>query len=132
MFVFSINERTSGLYIATLADETGTPIVGSVIETATMSLFEANGGAIVNSWNVKDMLTSGVWTFYNALQSIVINGVTKTYNMAWLMASADAQIIANAVAVEPHIAEIKLTWGSGLKVCTHRFELDVVNFATIT
>lgn len=131
IFAAPLNEKTSARYLATLSDETGAPVAGSTLQTATLSLFESNGHAVVNGWQAKNILNTNGWTFYETLQSVVIDGQTVTYNVAWQMTPADATIINDALKTEPHIAEVQLTWGSG-KGLTHQFRLNVANLVTIT
>lgn len=132
MFVEPINERTSGRYLATLVDETGALVPGSALQSATLSLFATLTGAIVNGWTAKNILNANGWTFYESLQTTIVDGQTFTYNVAWVITPADGQVIDPALATEGHTAEVQVMWSAGAKGATHRFKLNVANLRTIT
>lgn len=132
LFTKALDEHTSGLYVATLADQDGALVGAAALETATLSLFAITSGAIINGRNAVNVLDpANGWTFYNTLQSIVIDGQTVTYNVAWQMTPADASIVDPSLATEGHMAEVRFTWGGGIKGKTHRFKLNVANFRTL-
>jgi hypothetical protein len=133
IFTKAINERTSGRYVATLVDQDGALVGASALSTARFSLFASVSHSIVNGRNNVDMLDpANGWTFYDSLQSAVIDGQTVTFNMAWNMAPADASILDDTLATEGHVAELQFTWAAGAKGKTHRFKLNVANFVTIS
>lgn len=119
MFVQAINELTSASYTTTLKDETGAVIPAASLTALTLSLYEANGGATVNSRSNQNVLNA--------------NNVTVDSNglLTWAIQPADTAIIDGTKAVEPHIAVFRATWASGAKSCVHQFELDVTNIQTV-
>lgn len=128
-----INKRTSGLYVGTFRDELLALVDPAILTTATLSLFALQNGvpAYVNGWHAKDIKNVNGWTFYNTLQSIIVNGKTVTYNVAWEIAPADGQVLEPALRIEPHIAEVQLTWSGGTRGVTHAFTLPVNNMYSI-
>lgn len=133
LFTKALNERTSGRYVATLTDQDGALVGGATLEVATLSLFAVASGAIINGRNAVNILDpANGWTFYNTLQSTVIDGQTVTYNVGWQMTPADAAIIDDSLATEGHMAELRFVWGGGARAKTHRFKLNVANLRTIS
>lgn len=132
LFTKALNELTSGRYVATLVDQDGALVGASSLDAATFSIIAAKTGAIVNGRDQVDMLDpANGWTFYDTLQSMVIDGQTWTYNVAWQSAPADASILDDSLATEVHVVELRLRWQSGARGATHRFKLNVANLRTV-
>lgn len=110
-----INERSSARYTATLTDETGAPIDGTALDTATLTLYDKLTGTAINSrtaQNVKN--TNGV--------SISAQGA-----LVWVLTPADNAILGSG-AIEEHVALFQVTWGGGsAKACPHAVTILVRN-----
>jgi len=112
-----INERTSARYTATLTDETGAAIDGTALDAATLTLYDAATGTVINSRSAQDVKNT--------------NGVTISAagELVWVLAPADNAILGVA-ALETHVAFFLFTWGgAGSKACPHEVAIQVRNLA---
>jgi hypothetical protein len=115
-----INERTSARYTATLTDETGAPIDGTALDTATLTLYDVATEAVINSRSAQNVKNT--------------NGVTISAlgALVWVLSPADNAIVGTG-AIENHVALFTFTWGgTGAKACTHDVTIRVRNLAFVT
>jgi hypothetical protein len=114
-------EQTSGQYRATITDEAGATLPGSLLLTLTLTLYALDAAhTIVNSRDAQNVLNT--------------NGVTATdaatENLTWTIAPADNVILNDALAYEKHVARFDYTWGAGY-IGRHEIVLSVRNLVRV-
>lgn len=119
MFVKQMNERTSGVYTATIVDAAQQPVPGSNLEQLTLTLYDLVTKAVINSRNAQNVLNT--------------NGVTVDGNglLTWTIAPADNPIITAGKLLEAHRAVFHGTWASGSREYTYQMEIQVTNLYSI-
>jgi hypothetical protein len=118
-----MNEQTSGIYTATLKDETGATVAGSVLSTLVMWLYEKSTKTIVN----------GRGTIGGAGQNVLgVNGVTVNESglLIWTVQPEDTVIVKPTSEFETHVATFNATWGTDKSV-THEVEITVANLRAL-
>jgi hypothetical protein len=107
---FSVNERTSPDYYATLVDPTGALVPGSLLTTLTLTLYDVVSGSVLNSRNAQNVLNLNDVTVYNTAQSVTLSGGTVvSFNLWWAMRAAD-NVILGTRELERHVALFTATW----------------------
>lgn len=116
---FDMLEETSGEYTATLTDESGDAINGTVLSTLTLTLYNQDTAlTIINSRNDQNVLnTNGV--------TIDVNGL-----LTWTIAPDDNEILNTTLTAERHTAQFNWTWGAG-KIGRHEIVLVVKNLNVV-
>jgi hypothetical protein len=118
VYLGTINESTTGLYTATMYDETGAVINGTAMTTLTLTLYDKRTGAVINSRSSQNVLnTNGVV-------------VTETGGLTWTIAKEDTVMVGLAER-ERHVGLFTGTWASGVKKFTHQVEMDVINLVKV-
>lgn len=139
MFQLETNQESTDVYYATMRDEARQLVPGSALVSLELWLYDLKSGAIINGRGEiggpgQDVLgvgtpTGGV-TVYNALQSVVIEGVTKRFNLRWQVSAAD-NVIASARtkldALEEHRAVFRARCATGSPELTHSIAIFVKN-----
>lgn len=124
----TLNEGTSALYLATLKDETGAVLNGTALDSLTLTVHDTKTLQIVNSRNAQDVLNKNGVAVYATLQSLIIDGVTKTYNLSWTISPLDNVMLGSA-KTENRTALFVAKWASGAKACTHKLTWTITNLA---
>lgn len=127
---FSINEKTSGVYYATLVDESGALVGPTVLSALTLTLYDKVTGSIINSRNAQNVKNANNVTVFDTLQ-MAADGVT-TFNLAWALQPLDGPIVTDSNAVETHIALFQATWAAGAKALKFEVQLLVKNLWQVT
>lgn len=110
-----IAERTTRILGGTVLDETGTPIPGTSLTTATLTLYDEETGIIINSRTDVDIKAN-----------ISALGV-----LAFELLPADNAIVKPARPEETHVALIEFTYSSGTKRGQHEISFTVVNSSRV-
>lgn len=108
-------ERSSGVYSATLLDETGATV--TALDTVRVWLRDVATGQILNSRDGQSLLNANGGTFSAGV-------------LTWQMAPADHAIVGGN-ALERHEAVFEAVWDT-TKAKTWRVYWDVANFVPIT
>lgn len=119
MATFSLNERITARYTATVKDETGIAIPAASLTTLTLTLYNRADGSIINSRNAQDVLNANNVT------------VDSAGLITWTMQPADNPIVDDTREIERHVALWVWTYSSGTKTGRHETEFDVENFAKV-
>lgn len=119
MATYSVLERVSVKYTATIKDEAGTAIPGSALTALTLTLYSVHSGTIVNSRNDQNVLNA--------------NGVTvdEAGLLTWIMDPLDNQVLDTAFAYERHRALFEWTWSGGTKAGKHEVDFLVQNLGQV-
>jgi hypothetical protein len=112
-------ERTSGSYTATLRDENGAVVPGSVLTSLTLTFTDVRTGEVINGRTAQNVLNA--------------NGVTVNESgvMTWTMSAADNQIIGVGLASERHVARFTAQWGVAKQV-VHEVAFEVENLEGVS
>lgn len=131
---FSINEECSGSYRATLTDDAGAYLSGSVLSTLTLTLYAIGAGGvtqIVNGRNEQNVLnTNGVLVYDDLQTDTLSDGSTVDYNFKWAITPLDTTLVNADLSVERHVALFQWTWGS-TKAGKHEVILAVKNLTLV-
>lgn len=109
---FAIDEQESGSYLATIQDDLGNLLPGSVLLSLQLTLYVVRfdgSTAIVNSRNHQDVLNSQNVTVYDSLQT---TGNGQTYNLRWAVQPADSTLQED-LPYERHYALFEWSWNGG-------------------
>ena len=103
-----VNERTSAQDTATLTDHAGVTIVGSLLETLTLTLYDEATGIILNNRNQQNVLQT--------------NGVTvsEAGRLTCILAPADNAIIGGTAGHERHVMLFHADGSIGQRELYHR------------
>lgn len=109
----TINERTSGLYTATLTDPAGAVIQGSLLEALTLTLYDEATGTVINGRDAQSVLG--------------VNGgaVSDAGVLTWTVAPADNAVVTAGVGHEKHVALFHAVWYNGAREAYHDAEIYV-------
>ena len=113
MTIFPANERTSSRYTGQIVDEVGVGVPASLLVTLTLTLFDDDTGAIINSRNHQNVLNA--------------NGVSvdSVGMVVWIIDPLDVVVLSGR-EIESHTAVFAWTW-SGSKAGNHSFQMAVAN-----
>lgn len=114
-------EGASGRYTATVTDETGATLPGSLLLTLTLTLYALDTArTIINARDAQSVLN--------------MNGVAVSDdpidNLVWTIAPADNPILNDDLPIETHVARFDWTWATG-KVGRHELKLAVRNLVRV-
>lgn len=112
----TINEGNSFVYTATLLDENSTAIPLSVINSLTLTLFDAGTGTIINNRNGQDVLNTNQVTVH------ATSGL-----LTWAGLPADNAIVDSGKvqdSLEQHVALFRVVYSS-TKALNHILELYI-------
>lgn len=112
---YAQTERSSGVYTATLLDESGAAV--TVLDSLVVWLRDVATGTIINSRNGQSL--------YNANGGTFAAGV-----LTWTMSPADHQILGSRT-IERHEATFKAVWDT-TKSKTWQVHFDVTNYVPVT
>ena len=116
-----INERTTAKYTSDpLLDEDGVTVAGSVLSSATLTLYDEKTKTILNSRNAQNVNQANDVTISEA-------GV-----VAWLLRPADNAIINDRLPSEVHVAVFDFRWDSGTSRAVHEVKFIVKNVGMVT
>lgn len=116
-----INERTTAKYTSEpLLDETGTAVAGSIMSTATLTLYDERTKTILNSRNAQNVNNANNVTISDA-------GVVE-----WTMQPADNAIVNDRLPSEVHVAVFDFRWDSGTSRAVHEVKFLVKNIGMVT
>ena len=118
---FTVQERTTAVYIATIKDENDVGIPAASLTTLTLTLYTASG-TIINSRDGQNVLNTN-------------NVTVNTEGMlTWTMQPADNAIIgANSPAIERHNALFEWTYGlAGIYSGKHEVYIHVTNLDQVS
>ncbi len=113
-----IPERTTQRITFTVQDESAVAIPGANLTTLTVTLYDQDTEAIINSVDDRDILNTGGGT------------VDSSGNGVWTMDPADNQIVG-AKDIEFHIALFEWTYGATGQG-RQTVKLEVVNLVKVT
>lgn len=109
---FPVDEQESGSYFATLKDDFGNMIPGSVLTELKLTLYVVRydgSTAIVNSRDHQNVLNANNVTVYDALQVL---GDGRTYNLRWNYQPEDTTLV-EALPFETHFFMFEFAWPQG-------------------
>ena len=112
---YSQTEGSSGVYTATLLDESGEAV--TALDTLRVWLRDVASGQIINSRNGQSLLNEN-------------GGAFSAGVLTWTMSPDDHAIIGSS-AIERHEAVFEAVWDA-TKAKTWRVYFDVTNFVPIT
>lgn len=116
-----VNERSTARYTTDpLTDEDGAVVAGSILSSATLTLYDQRTGAILNSRNQQNVnQANGV--------SISDAGV-----VSWLLVPADNAIVNTKLPQEVHVAVFDFRWDAGTSRAVHEVKILVNNIGKVT
>lgn len=106
----TITEGSSGLYTATLATPGGTAVTAVMLTALSLTLYDKETGAIVNSRDAQDVLNKGNVT------------IDAEGEIAWSIQPADTVILDATKEKETRVALFHATWNTGSETGEHRWE----------
>ena len=112
------NEHSIAKYTAVIKDEDDVAIAAASLTTLTLTLYNSDDGAIINSRSVEDVL--------NANNVVVDSSGVLT----WTMQPADNAITGTG-EFETHVALFEYTWSAGAKRGSHEVTLIVQDITKI-
>lgn len=117
----TVNERSTARYTTDpLTDEDGAVVAGSILSSATLTLYDQRTGAILNSRNQQNVnQANGV--------SISDAGV-----VSWLLVPADNAIVNTKLPQEVHVAVFDFRWDAGTSRAVHEVKILVNNIGKVT
>jgi len=125
MFVKAINERTTGIYTATLEDESGVPIPLSSISALELWLYNLKTGVIINA--------RGTWG--GPGQDVKNNNNVTIHPtsglLTWQLQTLDNVIVEDFRTTEEHRAVFRATCLGSYPIVTHQFALMVTNLKPV-
>jgi hypothetical protein len=130
---FSVTEKTTAMYYATLKDESGAIIGPSVLQTLTLTLSDKATAGVINGRNAQNVLNANNVLVYDTLQTVpsAVKTYATTYNLAWAIQAADNAIVTDSSTVETHLAVFQAGWG-GNKTLNFQVTLLVKNLAKVS
>lgn len=125
---FRIQQKTSGIYTATLKDETGTVIPLAGLSVLLLTLYNADvpeplvvADNIINSRNLQNVLNQNNVTFH------ATSGL-----LTWTLQPADTTIVDETRKTELHVARFDFTYGTPTKLGAHEIKFRVENLRKVT
>jgi hypothetical protein len=116
-----INERSTARYTSgPLTDEDGAVVAGSILSSATLTLYDERTGTIINSRNKQNVNQANDVTISDA-------GV-----VSWLLKPADNVIVNNKLIRETHVAVFDFRWDAGESRAVHDMKILVNNVGNVT
>jgi len=116
-----VNERTTAKYTTDpLVDEDGVVIPGTLVASATLTLYDQRTGAIINSRNQQNV---------NNANNVTI---ADTGILSWVLQPADNAIVNSKLAQEVHVAVFDLRWDAGSSRSLHEVKILVNNIGKVT
>ena len=115
------NENSIALYGAIIKDEAAVAIAAASLTTLTLTLYNSDDEAIINSRSAQDVLNTNNVT------------VDSSGVLAWTMQPAD-NVITGTGELETHVALFEYTWSSGTKRGSHEVTVkvrDITNIAAL-
>lgn len=108
---FPIDEQESGSYIATITDDTGAMLPGSVLVTLKLSLFvvRQDGSITYIRGPQQNVLNVNQVDVFDVLQTLPDG---RTYNLRWRIQPADTTLV-EALPYERHQFVFEWGWPSG-------------------
>lgn len=115
--LFTVNEKCTAKYTATIKDEDGSAIPAASLTSLTLTLYDLSDPdrAIINSRDGQNVLNANNVT------------VDSSGVVTWTMQAADNTIQNDDRYAERHKALFVFTWDSGNKSGIHEVEFDVRN-----
>ena len=101
-----------------MKDENGATIANTDLTTFTLTLYNKDTGAIINSRDAQNVLNAN---------NVTVDGAGA---VAWTMQPADSPIINDDLNWEDHVALFKLTWTGG-KQTNHEAIIRVQNVSKV-
>jgi hypothetical protein len=117
---FSVQEKESAVYRATLVDENKAAVPASNLSTLTLTLYDKLTGQVINSRDAQDVKNTN---------DVAID---ETGTLVWSMRPADNVIVTDTNAVEPHVALFRATWDGGAKAVNKEVTIIVTNLTKLT
>jgi len=114
--VFTVKEKTTSKYTATLKDEDGTAIALASLTTLTLTLYDISSTSrtIINSRNAQNVLNAN---------NVTVHATSGL--LTWEMQAADNEIQDSNKKIERHRALFKFSWSGGQGI--HEVDFDVEN-----
>lgn len=117
---WTVKERTTAVYRATIQDETGAALGAALLTTLTLTLYDEQTGTILNARSAQNVL--------NANNVVVdANGV-----LTWTMQPADNALVTSTQVVERHIALFTFTWSGGTKTGRWEAAFTIANLGQVS
>lgn len=115
-FAQAVKERNVALLTATFRDETGAALPAASLASVTLTLYDRDTQAIINSRSNQSILNANGGT-------VDANGL-----LTLTLATADNPILDDTKKVEQHVALVRWTYGiGGVKEGREEFLVDVEN-----
>ena len=116
-----VNERTTARYTSgPLTDEDGVVVAGSILSSATLTLYDERTGNILNSRSAQNVNQANGVTISDA-------GI-----VSWLMVPADNAIVNTKLPQEVHVAVFDFRWDAGSSRAMHEVKFIVNNLGKVT
>lgn len=116
-----INERTTAKYTSDpLLDEEGSVVAGSIMTTATLTLYDDRTKTVINSRNQQNVNNANGVTISDA-------GI-----VTWVMTPADNAIVNDKLPSEIHVAVFDFRWDGGVSRAVHEVKFLVTNIGMMT
>jgi|SRR6185369_7639767 len=125
MFVKAINERTTGIYTATLEDESGVPIPLSSISALELWLYNVKTNVIINGRGVM----GGAGQDVKNTNNVTIHATSGL--LTWSIQTADNVIVQDFLTSEEHRAVFRATCLGSYPIVTHQFAIIVTNLKPV-
>ncbi len=108
---FPIDEQEGGSYLATVLDDLGVMIPGSILTALQLTVWvvrQDGSTAIVNNRNHQNVLNLNNVTVYDTLQT----GDGRPYNLRWKIQPEDTTFV-EVLPFERHLFLFEWTWPQG-------------------
>lgn len=113
-----VNEHSIALYGAIIKDESDVAIAAASLTTLTLTLYNSDDAAVINSRSAQDVLNTNSVT------------VDSSGVLAWTVQPADS-VITGTDEIETHVALFEFTWDSGAKRGSHEVTIKVRDITSI-
>jgi hypothetical protein len=107
-----LDEQESGSFIATITDDLGTMLPGSLLTALALTLYVIRTSGVVTTINNRDhqnVLNTNNVEVFDVLQSLPDG---RTYNLRWRIQPEDTTLV-EALAYESHLFLFEWSWNSG-------------------
>jgi len=120
MSVYSVTERTSAQYTATLKDSAGVALALTSIVTAVLTLKDVEAASVINSRTAQDVKNAN---------NVTIHATSGL--LTWNIQPADNVIVTTGTEIELHRAVFEIVYATDQKL-VHEVYLLVRNVSGVT
>lgn len=118
---YTVPERTTQSFTATIKDETGTVIPLANMTTITITHYNRDTGVVIGARNGQDVKNANGGTYH---------ATSGLFTM--LFDPADMAIVDDTLAMENHVALFAWTYSAGARRGQHEALFSVVNSAKVS